>query len=760
MSIGNLLLCSSLFTGLTGCMENEIDLTAYNKDKEAVVFSTRAGAVQTRAGENGELMDSDRIGIYMLEAGNSFATRLLANNHKYKPEITGGVKRSPIIPDNALADQTIYYPQKGNVDFVAYCPYKPAGTGMGMIDPLYRYPVDVSDQSNPAAIDLLYIKKTTVSKSNQAVTLSFDHQLSKVTMRVKPGNSLREENFSTLTAALSGIPVKADFAMETHTITPGATAPTPVSMRKTGMAAGNTALFESILIPHAGGEGRFVTFTLGAGSYTWNIPSSTVFESGKHHIYDVTVNKTSVTVGGNIIPWFDESGLTGDAHPIVTPGGLHFINYSGDVLVTFTDQSTVTVNVNSDIPVSLPTGSEQKVVKSLKLNGGAPILIGRPGHDNITLKFSGANPVFRDAVNGARPVGSYAEFQLINSVSNGIAGSYFLEANLNLMDELWKPVGNSTNKFTGAFDGKGFRIENLHIEGNGSLGLFGYTGKGSKISNLHIASGSIRSDSYTGGIVGYSDGVNIDNCSNRATLNNAKSGSGGIIGMCMNGSITNCTNYGNITSGTGNGAWIGGICGVAEGNTSITNCANHGDVTTTYSAIAGICGVEGETAMVTACYNTGAIQGSGYVGGIIGQINNSIIASYNTGTITATRESSGYAGGVVGGSSESSTNVMTITGCYSTGDVFSSAPATNFGSIVGLSSKNTRVTHCYWAGVCAGMLNGTKFGNGTNSTGWPSTALISSGWGVASGNDGGTNGKYWKTLGSFDSNTYPQLWWE
>ena len=41
----------------------------------------------------------------------------------------------------------------------------------------------------------------------------------------------------------------------------------------------------------------------------------------------------------------------------------------------------------------------------------------------------------------------------------------------------FSPIGNSTTKFTGSYDGKGYRITNLYIDLNSSSfgGLFGYT---------------------------------------------------------------------------------------------------------------------------------------------------------------------------------------------------------------------------------------------------------------------------------------------
>ena len=87
----------------------------------------------------------------------------------------------------------------------------------------------------------------------------------------------------------------------------------------------------------------------------------------------------------------------------------------------------------------------------------------------------------------------------------------------------WKPIGgdntscNYNNAFAGIFDGNGYTITNLYINGGSSfgrddyLGLFGCT-FGADIKNLSINEVYIRNGSdYIGGLIGYADNTNLNN---------------------------------------------------------------------------------------------------------------------------------------------------------------------------------------------------------------------------------------------------------
>ncbi len=161
---------------------------------------------------------------------------------------------------------------------------------------------------------------------------------------------------------------------------------------------------------------------------------------------------------------------------------------------------------------------------------------------------------------------------------------YKLVNNINLAGIEWSmamiPV------FSGVFDGNGFCIRNLYINGGSYLGLFGYFYGSVKNLGLenYLASGS--SNSYcVGGLVGYNKG----------------------------GSITICYSTG-AGSGSSNSQCIGGLVGYSNSG-SITNCYSCGTINGS-STVGGLVGYK--TGSINNCYSTVNVSGSSFVGGLVG----------------------------------------------------------------------------------------------------------------------------------------------
>ncbi|GHV60841.1 hypothetical protein FACS1894195_0310 [Bacteroidia bacterium] len=282
--------------------------------------------------------------------------------------------------------------------------------------------------------------------------------------------------------------------------------------------------------------------------------------------------------------------------------------YTGPATITYMDGSTfsVTVNAAGDLEYAsgtAPTGD----IRSITLPGGEEILIGReaPSASNkIELSINGDGVLgFRSPdTDGNTPIGSYAEFQLINTASGALAGNYKLQANLDLMGVEWTPVGQVA-AFTGTFDGNGKKLDSLKISGSttNNVGLFGWvSGAGAEVKNLGIAaSGSVTGTGKdnVGGVAGKVDG-------------------GGTIAACYNKSTV------------AGGANVGGIAGIA-GSGTITACYNTGQVSGTTGPVGGIVGNSANSS-ITACYNAGVVNaGAGSFGGISGNGAGTINSCYN-----------------------------------------------------------------------------------------------------------------------------------
>ena len=275
--------------------------------------------------------------------------------------------------------------------------------------------------------------------------------------------------------------------------------------------------------------------------------------------------------------------------------------------VYFTNSTSRAATVNASGQIVGDKSEINLTVESLSLNGGVPVLIGRTGGETIHLKFNGAALVHRNAVNGAIPIGSYAELQLINTAAGALGYDYKQDADINLMGKVWTPIGrNATNyHFTGTYDGNRKMITGLYIN-NTSLdyaGLFGYigvSGDPGEVKNLGVA-GSVTGREWVGAIAGYVNPGRIENCFSTAnvtgggTTQAAGHRVGGIAGQIYTGSsIVNCYSTGNVTGIQD----VGGIVGLLNSNSG-TNLS-----------------------IVENCYATGAVSGVYLVAGVAGQINN------------------------------------------------------------------------------------------------------------------------------------------
>ena len=271
-------------------------------------------------------------------------------------------------------------------------------------------------------------------------------------------------------------------------------------------------------------------------------------------------------------------------------------------------------------------------------------------------------------VKGSIPIANKTD---LISVARDLSGAYHLTADIDLGEGGWMPLGhNSSNAFTGTFDGQGHVIRNLTITTSREYaGLFGYA-SGATIKNLRMENTNINivntdplsTVCYAGGICGYMYGSGtITNCYNTGMVSvrvdsaRSSSGAGGICGALGgdkggNFTISNCYNTGNIIATASDSASAGGIIGRADNinKINLNNCYNKGTISSVITSVSG------------------SLNGA-YTGGIFGYV------SVNKGSA--------------------------ITECYSTGSLFvsSASPATSFmGGIGGHVSEFCTVSACYW----------------------------------------------------------------
>ena len=283
----------------------------------------------------------------------------------------------------------------------------------------------------------------------------------------------------------------------------------------------------------------------------------------------------------------------------------------------------------------------------------------------------------------------------------------------------WTPIGNYSKQYQGTFDGNGKTIRNLFISSTSDeIGFFGYAAD-CRIKNITFDNAKVKGNDNcsTGILAGCAGSCVIENIKTTGNCSvEGKYETGGIAGRA-NGNISNCENHA-IVNGLHS---VGGIVGICfDSENSITSCANYGEITGTEDFVGGIIGYFGEGSLQNSA-NNGNITGDARVGNLIGYAN---ICNINNvlgiGNITANyADCNGLIVGYIADASSSASGIlaynssakMTIDGTELTGDV---VVAIGSGSLTYPEGKNEAdVVKAFTpeqlkSGEVAYLLNGSK----------------------------------------------------
>jgi endonuclease G len=243
----------------------------------------------------------DRIGVYMLPATSATAlsatqseakTAPLAENKLYTH--ASGVESETVTFVGMDEENILTWPEDGTaVDFTAYYPYLSSEEIPGAV-----YPIDISDQSSPQEIDLMYSANVRgVSEGTPA--LVFEHKLPAVEFRLI---DLDGASLDGMTASIEGLPSKASLDLVTGTLTPDSEAEAaPFSALLSSTSDGDpadeidddgtseSAIVKALVLPGEGLDYR-VVFTLPDEDCAVFSLEGVTYESGKRYIYDITIS--------------------------------------------------------------------------------------------------------------------------------------------------------------------------------------------------------------------------------------------------------------------------------------------------------------------------------------------------------------------------------------------------------------------------------------------------------------------------------------
>ena len=281
--------CAMMTTALFSSCSSEDEQTSENQQPVELQI---VSAINTRAA-NDAWDAGDKIGVFALKG-----TTQDYSNMSYSTEDGTG----SFLP--TAEDQTIMLPYDGsNYTIAAYYPYT-ASAANG------TYSIDVSDQSDQKAIDLLVASPVNgINKMSPVAALEFYHKLVKIAITMKPGNGITAEQLAYMTVTISGQQTTGTCNIINNDAVVGTGDANKVITLDTSADGANS---EAILIPAASTNGMVLTFSIpNAGDYTWNVNSaakSQSFGAGNKYKYDITINKTGLDVNATIENWADGNG--------------------------------------------------------------------------------------------------------------------------------------------------------------------------------------------------------------------------------------------------------------------------------------------------------------------------------------------------------------------------------------------------------------------------------------------------------------------
>ncbi len=277
--------------------------------------------------------------------------------------------------------------------------------------------------------------------------------------------------------------------------------------------------------------------------------------------------------------------------------------------------------------------------------------------------------------------------RLVNNNGYGAADAK-LTADIDLENRLWIPMGNSSSKHSGEFDGQGHSIKNLKIVSYASTAFSAFIGIHNGTKNVHNfkISGSVKAsgttyDHFAAGVVASSVGSHkIEDiwCSVDITNSNTTQVSlrmAGIVTRAEGGTINRCVYDGTI-NGAATNLQVAGILGWPDANnTTVSNCLFAGSLT-----------------------STGISSNSAYLGGIVGYNSSartgvSIANNLSIGSISSPNSAT-RTGALVGNNTAAAT-------CFTNNYILEGLPATGSGTV---STKVPEVTEVTAAQLTDGTL--------------------------------------------------------
>ena len=251
MKLFNNIVCSLLLLLCVSCNQEEVGLDIEQRVRIQAGIQTKASGTNWHA--------ADQIGVFMQASEELIENRLYVNRSE-----DGGVA-------DFDSESPIYLPMSGTANLYAYYPY----TGDAKLG---AYNIDVRNQTNIPAIDLMTAQVMGVEPSEGVQTMNFSHRLSLVNIKLDADASFDQADIENSTAKIEGLHTQASYSISTSTITLDAE-----SVESLALSRAINKKIEAIVVPQNCDDAEII-FTIGGKEFVATLPIDS-FESGKQYSF-------------------------------------------------------------------------------------------------------------------------------------------------------------------------------------------------------------------------------------------------------------------------------------------------------------------------------------------------------------------------------------------------------------------------------------------------------------------------------------------
>ncbi len=283
-SLASAIILASL---LVGCNSESPNNPGNGNDSEKM--SIRMAARST----DNSFAEGDQIGLYVVNyANNAAQTMLSSGNHIDNKQFT-------LSNGEWICGSPIYWADiETKTDFYGYYPYNASLTDAKNL--AFTLKTNQSNEADYSSSDFMWGKTAGQAPTQEAVSLTLNHRMSKLIIKVKAGEGFTDAELinSPMSVSINGLKYQITANLADGSFSTGS-ATANIIPCKTGDCE-----YKAIVVPQAVQNGNLITVTLNNVDY--NLKKSIVFESNRVYTFTITLSKMSGGINVGIGSWEDD----------------------------------------------------------------------------------------------------------------------------------------------------------------------------------------------------------------------------------------------------------------------------------------------------------------------------------------------------------------------------------------------------------------------------------------------------------------------